>query len=330
MIRAVAKGAIQLAFGRAPGGPAAYRALTRGRMGTAATHVDKLARVWPGYVALWSRYLQLDGAQLWVHDAGATPFAPIAAYLLTGRGAAITNPHDRILDRYLARARAGALAAAWPTGSVPADRRRTIEGLRWLTSAEEALRSLGTVSLLSTSGSSNPAQIAGEGVRSVDLCHSGGTLEHLAPAALDAFLADMHARLAPGGIASHVFDHRDHLHHADRTLPFLAHLAWPEPAYRALLAHPLGYHSRLSPTDVAARFEAAGFERIAVRRLIYAGTDRRWVDTDADALAGREGLPRARLASRFRAISEADLRTAAAHYLYHKPRAAADRPFRAG
>jgi hypothetical protein len=52
VIRAVAKGAVQLGFGRAPGGFAAYRALTRGRLGTAATHVDKLARVWPGYVAL--------------------------------------------------------------------------------------------------------------------------------------------------------------------------------------------------------------------------------------------------------------------------------------
>jgi SAM-dependent methyltransferase len=150
----------------------------------------------------------------------------------------------------------------------------------------------------------------------MDLCHSGGALEHYAPDALDAFLAECRRVLRPGGLASHVFDHRDHLHHADAGLPFLAHLALSGPVYQALFGHALGYHNRLSPTQVAARFERAGFEPIAVRRLVYPA--RHYAADDARAAAGTPGLPRALLARRFRGLSELDLRTAAAHYLYRR------------
>lgn len=53
MLRALAKGALLTAFGRLPGGPRFYRTLTRDVMATQATHVDKLKRVWPGYVEVW-------------------------------------------------------------------------------------------------------------------------------------------------------------------------------------------------------------------------------------------------------------------------------------
>lgn len=315
MIRAIAKAAVQAGFGRLPGGHAAYRALTRGRLGTAASHVVKLQRVWPGYVAVWRRLgVELAGCRMWVHDAGATPFMPIAAYLLTGTGAQVTLGHERMLDRYLAAARAGVLDAAWPAGAAPDDRRRAVDGLRWLGSLDDVLAAVGARL------HDDPRGIAGA---SIDLCHSGGAIEHEHPGGLRALLAEQLRVLRPGGWASHVYDHRDHLHHADRTLPFLAHLAWPEPAYRGLFGHSLGYHSRLSPAEVAAAFAAAGFERVLVRRLIYDATtgERRWVDHDDDALAGAPGLPRARLAARFRAWSEPDLRTAAGHYLFRKPEA---------
>lgn len=302
MLRVIGKAAVQLGFGRVPGGAAAYRALTRGRMGTAASHVVKLARVWPGYVAVWRHHgIELEGAQLWCHDAGATPFMPIAAYALTGRGAVITG--EPMLDRYIDRARRGVLECGF---ALPDDRRAHVEGLRWLTRIDD---------VLAATGARSEPHIADA---SIDLCHSGGALEHEHPDELDAFLAEQLRVLRPGGVASHVYDHRDHLHHADNAVPFLAHLAWPEPIYRGVFGHALGYHARLSPTEVAARFEAAGLQRIAVRRLIYANGERRYVDSEDAALAGSPGLPRARLAGRFRDWSEPDLRTAAAHYLFRR------------
>jgi hypothetical protein len=106
--------------------------------------------------------------------------------------------------------------------------------------------------------------------------------------------------------------HRDHLYHADHRWPFLAHLALPEAAYRVTAGHPLGYRNRLTPTQVAALFRAAGFDLVALRRLIL--PEHRWGEAD-EALRGAPGLPRRLLAPRFRDISEIDLRTAAAHYL---------------
>jgi hypothetical protein len=47
--------------------------------------------------------------------------------------------------------------------------------------------------------------------------------------------------------------------------------------------------------------------------------EKQYVEGDA-ALKGRPGLPRALLTSRFRDLDERDLHTAAAHYLYRKPR----------
>lgn len=314
MIRALAKGAALWGFGRAPGGEHAYRWLTRNQLGTYATHVDKLARVWPGYARLWRDRcgLPLDGARLLVLDGGETPFVPFASFLLTGAGGVVVNRDAGMLPRYLARARTGVLAAPWDADQAPSVRRQRLEGLRWEPSLAAALAAVDGRVLIDAHRLPVPAA-------SIDLVHSGGALEHYPPDELDAILAEMRRVVRPGGIVSHVVDHRDHLHHADNRYPFLAHLALPDPLYRAAFGHGLGFHNRLSPTAVHARLVAAGLEPIALRRLVYAGGERRWVDDDASALAGAPGLPPARLAAAFRDLSPADLRTAAAHYLFRRP-----------
>ncbi|MBL8621223.1 MAG: class I SAM-dependent methyltransferase [Myxococcales bacterium] len=314
MIRALAKGAAQAAFGWAPGGPAAYRALTRGHLGTFASHVDKVARVWPGYAAVWQARcgVTLEGARLAVLDGGETPVVPLAAYLLTGAGGVVLNRHGGMLDRYLAHARAGVLAAAWPEGLVPAARRRVVDALRWEPSVGAALAAVGAT-VHTAVETALPVATA-----SVDLLHSGGALEHYAPAALDALIAEMRRVVRPGGVISHVVDHRDHLHHGDRRLPFLAHLALPDPVYRAVVGHPVGFHNRLAPAEVHARFVAAGLTPIALRRLIYVDGARPWVDDDAAAMRGTPGLAPRWLAPRFRGVAPVDLRTAAAHYLFRR------------
>ncbi len=312
MLRALAKGAGLFAFARTPGGAARYRRITREQLGTIATHVDKLARVWPGYVAIWRELLgPLDRLPLWVHGPGCTPYSPLAAYLLTGRAGAMTNGHERMHDRFLARALVGALATDFADAAVSDERRRTLAAQRWQTQARPLISALGGALHEDVQPARVPLPDA-----SMHLCHSGGALEHYSPDALADFLAECRRVLRPGGLASHVFDHRDHLHHADARLPFLAHLTLPEPVYQVLCGHALGYHNRLSPTQVAARFERAGFEKIAVRRLVYPA--RRYAADDASARAGTPGLPRRLLAARFRALSELDLRTAAAHYLYRR------------
>jgi SAM-dependent methyltransferase len=315
VIRAIVKGSALFAFGRFPGGPKLYRSLTRDRLGTQATHVDKLARVWPKYARVWSAALEggLSGRTLWVHEGGHTPFPFLIGYLLTGSEIVVTNCDAHLSEQYLKRAVTAALALDLPPDIVPPER---IAFLR------EAAAKAGTaVELIAKLGGRLYEGVDPRAVpladESADLCHSGGALEHYTVLELRAFFAECFRVLRPGGVSSHVFDHRDHLYHADKKYPFLFHLSLSDSAYRLAFGHKLLFHNRLLPGEIKELFCEAGFEFIALRRTILPSLAT--VDSDAEAMAGMAGLPRRRLAKRFRAATDADLRTAAAHYLFRKP-----------
>ncbi len=312
MLRAFAKGALHLGLGWAPGGVELYHHAAWQLLGTQASHIVKQARVTPGYCQAWDRIcgLRLEGLDLWVHDAGGTPFWALAGHLLTGRPVQLTNRHARMLDRHIPRAVQGVLGMELPAELGTPGRRAAVSACRWLDRRDAVLERTAATLHEGIAPEAIPIDDA-----SVDLSHSGGALEHLEPDELAAFIRECHRVLRPGGVASHIVDHRDHLHHADRGLPFLAHLALREPAYRALRGHPLGYHNRLSPSRIAAMFQEAGFEPIAQRRLVIPA--RRYVE-DAVALQAEPGLPRQLLVGEHRDISELDLRTAACHNLFRK------------
>ena len=315
MIRALAKGAMLFAFGNIPGGAHLYREITRSKMGTQATHVDKLKRVWPGYVKIWMGAdcgLKLEGLDVWVHEAGWTPYSPLMNFLLTGKGGTVTNSEGRILDRYLSRAVNGALETAEQLKLRTLERIQAVEGLRWEPKIENALKALHADSLVMKSRSSVPLPDS-----SFDLCHSGGALEHYKPDDLALFFKECFRVLRPGGIASHVLDHRDHLYHADKKIDFLSHLSLSEPMYNLLLGNALTYHNRLLPGQVMTLFEEAGFELIKVRRMVL--NPQRYVP-DEEVAGCQAGISRSRLAKRFHTMPEIDLHTAAAHYLYRKPK----------
>jgi SAM-dependent methyltransferase len=305
VIRASGKAALLAVFGWTA--PQFYRTLTRDWLGTQATHVDKLARVWPGYVRVWRDIgLPLDGARVWVLEGGWTLFPFLANYLTTGSGGVVTNRDAKLIDRYLARSVGGALDYDLPSSEA---RRRTVEAMRWAPDVASAVAMLRGTLFEDIDPSGIP--LASD---SIDLCHSGGTLEHYRPASLEAFLGEAFRILRPGAVMSHVVDHRDHLHHADQSWPFMRHLALSDPVYTAAFGHPLLYHNRLLPGEIEAAFMAAGFRKIAIRRMIL--PSRRWVE---NPLEGTAGIERSQLAHRFRAATDEDLHTAAAHYIFRKP-----------
>jgi SAM-dependent methyltransferase len=312
MLRAILKGSGLFLFGRMPGGTKLYRELTRNWMGTQATHIDKLKRVWPGYAQVWQSLcgLKFDGLDVWIHEGGWTPFPLLINYLLTGKAGLVTNSEGRILEKYLARAVNGALDTKMPLDLIPESRRRVLEPLRWCNTTSEAISGLSGRIVGYQHGNTLKVESS-----SIDLCHSGGALEHYKPGQLRFFIRECHRILRPGGIASHVLDHRDHLFHADRKIHFLAHLAWPDFLYGFFVGHPLGYHCRLLPTQVISLFEEAGFKLISLRRMLL--PDRRYVDNEKTA-TGKPGITRKSLRLRFRIASDADLCTAAGHYLFRK------------
>ncbi len=315
-LRGVVKGAALSAIGSVPGGARLYQTATRQWMGTQASHVDKLQRVWPDYVRAWSQLagLELRLLDVWVHEGGWTPFHFLANYLTTAGAGVVTNHSGRMQDRYVERAIDGVRSCALPPGFVARERMSVLDRFSRSGGVAELLAAFGGELHEGVSFDSLPLES-----HSVDLCHSGGALEHHRPEELRKFLGEAWRILRAGGVMSHVFDHRDHLHHADPGRSFLAHLAIPESRYRLLCSSPLRYHNRLLPSQVAALFEEAGFERIAIRRLML--PDRIYVLSEVEAAAvGASGIARDRLASQFRGASEADLRTAAGHYIYQRPR----------
>lgn len=151
-----------------------------------------------------------------------------------------------------------------------------------------------------------------------DIIHSGGVLEHYTLENLKAFIATTAEILNPGGISSHIFDHRDHLYHADKESHFLQHLRFSEASYRFLFGHKLCFHNRLSSGEIEALFTEAGLEKLAIRRHIL--PDARYVDSDEEAIAkGLLGLPGNQLHAQFREkMTQVDLHAAAARYLYRR------------
>lgn len=65
-----------------------------------------------------------------------------------------------------------------------------------------------------------------------------------------------------------------------------------------------------------AMLETAGFEKIAVRRMTL--PTQKYLPEDR-MMEGKIDIKRSHLAKRFKGVSNIDLSTAAAHYLYRKP-----------
>lgn len=312
VLRGIAHAALLFAAAHVPAGPRAYHAVTRGLLGSQRRVIKKLQRVWPGYARLWRERCRLDleGRTIWVHEPGWVPFAPLASYLVSGHGGLLTSTAGGPADRYVRLSVRAVVDSGLGAARESSGRRALLAALA-PGSVADLLRATGAEIATGVDPSALPL-----GGASVDLCHSGGVLEHYRPQLLAAFLRESFRILRPGGIASHVYDHRDHLRHVDPHWPFLLHMALPDAVYNAALGHRLLFHNRLAPGEVLSLFEAAGFEPIALRRFVL--PEKRYVDADA-AQAGEAGVPPWLGSGRLSRLSAEDRHTAAIHYLYRKP-----------
>ena len=319
MIKALVKGAGLFSFGLIPGGAKFYHFITQNMMGTMESHITKMYNLWPGIVRELTDIggISLDKARVWEHEAGWTPFIPLLFYITTGCGGAVVNTGirgARILERHLGKSIHMAKEMALNLSGIihiPGDRLNLLRSLQEGKALRDVLDAIGCKYIEdSTSGKVSLPE------RSMDVLLSGGQLEHYPPHILEAFLKEAFRILKPGGIVNITLDHRDHLYHFDKKLPFLFHFGIPDSVYKITHRSPLLYHNRLLPDEVAGMLRRCGFEEIKILRLAL--PDFKYVDyTDTDA--GDFGIDRKRLSERFRDASDSALKTAAGKYIFRKP-----------
>jgi len=121
---------------------------------------------------------------------------------------------------------------------------------------------------------------------SVDFSFSHAVLEHVRAGELPALLRELRRVTATGGASSHVIDLQDHLAHGLNNLRF-SDRVWES----RLFASSGFYTNRVRRSDLLRLFDETGFETEVV----------------AEARWERLPTPRARLAPRFRSLSDDDL-----------------------
>jgi SAM-dependent methyltransferase len=318
MIKALMKGGGLFAAGSLPGGPKAYRYLTREVVGTQRGHIFKLQRIWPDIAGIFIETAgALEGKKLLFQECGWTPFPACMSYLCCGSGGVLIGTvvsGSKILERHVTESLNEALNTVSEISRVtpiPPERAQYLDRMRWRDGLEEFLAEMGATYYREVHPGSLPVESA-----SIDLIYSGGALEHYHPPLLEAWLREAHRVLKPGGFMGVILDHRDHLYHFDKRLPFLYYYGMPDSLYRFTRGNSLLYHNRLLPGRMMEIIEAAGLEKARILRKSIKLDG--WYE-DGEAMEGGFGIARGRLAEGLKEASDDDLRTAAAFYIYRKP-----------
>lgn len=313
MIKALAKATMLVTCDLVPGGGSVYRTATRGWAKSQTGHIRQMARTWPEFVRVWTDRagVRLDGADIWVHEGGYTPFPFFLNFLLTGKAGCVTNRLGRLLPGYYSAALRTALGEDLKDLPISATHRDQLREASRGHSMSETLKAI-RADLVEEC---EPARVPLR-EQCADLVHSAGVLEHYGVEEVDKFAHECFRVLRPGGVASHVIDLRDHLWFADRKLPFLNHLRFKDSSYEMLFGRGLTYHNRLLAPDYTRLFHNAGFRTVVLRRLVL--PHGRYVEDEHEAMAGEPGIDRKRLAPRFGEISDVDLRTAAIHIVLRR------------
>ena len=107
--------------------------------------------------------------------------------------------------------------------------------------------------------------------------------------------------LVPGGLGSHIVDHRDHYWHYDKSIHCFHHLTFSDKDWAALCKGRKLYRNRLLEPDYVREFERAGFEVLAAIHELH----RR------DA----EGIDPKSFWGPFKALTRDDLQAAVTHFV---------------
>ena len=132
-----------------------------------------------------------------------------------------------------------------------------------------------------------------------------GRLEHFDTEDLTFLMSQMFRILAPGGIASHIVDHRDHFWHYDKSIHCFHHLTYSDTEWASVAKGRHMYRNRLLEGDYARMFEEQGFEVLAAVHHLHRD--------DAS------GVDPGSLWGRYSELSPKELEAAVTHFVVRRP-----------
>ncbi|MFZ9932928.1 MAG: hypothetical protein ACO3YO_08415 [Chthoniobacterales bacterium] len=296
------KSALRRALLALPQGAALYRCFTSRVLGTQHGMAAKWFRVFPAHVRVLKEKFgsEARNVPLWCFDSGTTPAAGFAAAIVSDAEGLLSDRWNRLTDRYLGTSR-GILSAQGAELAKIADapRGRFEQVCSAVAPARSSRQALAAVHMTYASSHDAAGSVPWRG--RIGLVYSAGTFEHYTPAEVESALAVTSQALRPGGVLSHVVDHRDHRWHADKGISPLLHLALDDDVYLKKFGNPLDYHNRWMKSRWVECLERHGFE------------------VEARTVIGMTGdlvpLPREKFASGFRSLSDEDIASLVTHFV---------------
>jgi SAM-dependent methyltransferase len=249
------------------------------------------------HVILIQRYgsMPVRGSCGWCLDSGFTIAAPLlfalagARGIFTGRRFFISRAYNDVsfdvVEQNLGRLRKMLRCSK--------EDERAILALRGVRETGELLNRLGIRYL---DQSPPPLKIADD---SMDFVISMGALEHYDPEQLRQLFSEMVRVVRPGGVLSHIVDHRDHFYHAQASIGPLHHLRYSDRTWKILGRPPFSYTNRMLRSDYLQLFSGLPL------RLAYAGWDPH----------GDFKIDQTMLDARFRGRDADDYRALVSHFI---------------
>ncbi len=292
-------------FAHARAGENLYEWLTAVLLGTQKGMSRKWCYWFREHVVLSRRYGRLDFAEkrLWLFEPGWSLAPVILGRLITRGDILATEDHARLADRYVPY-------AVDEVGKVEAVlRRSTGAGSGDLSLLEELCEETSARQVLSACRARYHVGDLGSLARiepgSTDVCFSMGRLEHFTPEDLTFLMSQMFRILSPGGISSHIVDHRDHFWHYDKSIHCFHHLIYSDAEWASIARGRHMFRNRLLEGDYARMFEEQGFEVLAAVHHLHR----------EDA----QGVDPGSLWGRYSELRPADLEAAVTHFVVRRP-----------
>lgn len=281
-----------------------YERLTAVHLGTQEGMSRKWCYWFREHIVLSRRYgkVGFSGKRIWLFEPGWSLAPVILSRLITADEILVTEDFPRLADRYVpaALAETGKIAPSiMRSVAAPAAGSSSLNELRGETSADRILDLCRARYFV---GGIKDLDLIESG--STDACFSMGRLEHFDRDGLSRLLAQMHRILSPGGIASHIVDHRDHFWHFDKSIHCFHHLTFSDKQWNALSRGRHVYRNRLLEGDYLRLFQDSGFEVLAAIHDLH----RR------DA----EGVDPGTLWGRFAELGSEDLEGAVTHFVVRR------------